>query len=749
MRHSYITICSLLFLILPKIVICQTNSSVEFKAAANGSILKFRGSLNVQDYSSDNSVFRCSFKTGNVTDEIRELNNFRFYENKDLLFTMDRAPGSDMYISNTGYIAFVDMEEHYINRVTIHFYSRKGEYLFSEKFRGAFLFGFSSKGNKFGVGDTKNLTLIDIPERETTRLEKGFHFDISEDEKFTAVAGEDKITVYRFDVPVVEIPTGLKHHRDVRISVENDAAAVIGRNNLKVFSIMNGRLRFEDHVGRNNTFRDLEINGNELIAGIQNRIPGLTKGSLRKYNLSENGYVDVEGLSKRIKTFEKKLPIRKANSLYPTIPWPFEPFDELHTVWNYYEQHMGASTYNYLHQGLDLIVPQNEPTYAVQDGIVKCVLTLGGAAYWRLATAETQESGESEGWLYAHLVESTIAVDVGDTVNVHDYLGDIIRWADDWGHIHFARIKDTGTVWQYNDDEWGIVYNPLLALDPNTDYLPPEIKDVKAGTKFKFYRNSSDTELDADSLYGDIDIVAKVEDYIGDAEWTIPAHSIYYKVERTTDNSELHPRTLAHVLNHEYDFYASGNYVDYAPVLFKANSKLRSSYWMEQQRDYYHVLTNSDGDSLINLSERNLAFKTEDHPDGDYRLIVEAYDAYGNSDADSLEIKFRNGIVSNVDDDLENQVPEEFILRQNYPNPFNSGTVIEFTVPSVSNVVLKVYDLLGREVKTIASGSFQKGVHRFSWNGTNDMGISVGSGVYIYRLKAGKRIQIRKMVMIK
>ena len=74
---------------------------------------------------------------------------------------------------------------------------------------------------------------------------------------------------------------------------------------------------------------------------------------------------------------------------------------------------------------VDLITAIGEPTYSVIDGYVKLVLTIGGASYWRIAVSDTQSAGRSDGWLSAHLIESTIQFDVGDTVQVHDYIGDI------------------------------------------------------------------------------------------------------------------------------------------------------------------------------------------------------------------------------------------------------------------------------------------------------------------------------------
>ena len=118
---------------------------------------------------------------------------------------------------------------------------------------------------------------------------------------------------------------------------------------------------------------------------------------------------------------------RKAQSNYDPIPWPFFPFDSMRTVWDHYEQHMGLGGANsYLHQGLDLITPIGEPTYSVIDGYVKLVLTIGGDSYWRTAISDTQIAGRSDGWLSAHLIQRTIQFDIGDTVQIHDYLGDIV-----------------------------------------------------------------------------------------------------------------------------------------------------------------------------------------------------------------------------------------------------------------------------------------------------------------------------------
>jgi protocatechuate 3,4-dioxygenase beta subunit len=84
----------------------------------------------------------------------------------------------------------------------------------------------------------------------------------------------------------------------------------------------------------------------------------------------------------------------------------------------------------------------------------------------------------------------------------------------------------------------------------------------------------------------------------------------------------------------------------------------------------------------------------------------------------------------------QGSVPSSFALDQNYPNPFNPSTSIRFSLPQQSTVVLKIFNLLGQKVATLAQGVRPAGTYQVSWNGTDDLGRSVGSGLYFYRLTA-------------
>jgi len=104
---------------------------------------------------------------------------------------------------------------------------------------------------------------------------------------------------------------------------------------------------------------------------------------------------------------------------------------------------------------------------------------------------------------------------------------------------------------------------------------------------------------------------------------------------------------------------------------------------------------------------------------------------------------------ASLTEDIHIATPTEYALNQNYPNPFNPATNIQFQLAQNGWVVLKVYDVLGREVKTLVSREMLAGLHTITWDGTNVDGKFVPSGVYIYRMTAPHFNQTRKMIVIR
>jgi len=101
-----------------------------------------------------------------------------------------------------------------------------------------------------------------------------------------------------------------------------------------------------------------------------------------------------------------------------------------------------------------------------------------------------------------------------------------------------------------------------------------------------------------------------------------------------------------------------------------------------------------------------------------------------------------------IDDNFDG-ITREFALYPNYPNPFNPETRIRFQLAKHSNVELMIYDVLGRKVRTLLSNKMDAGNHAINWDGLNDKGASVASGMYIYRIKADNFIAHRKMLLVR
>jgi hypothetical protein len=93
--------------------------------------------------------------------------------------------------------------------------------------------------------------------------------------------------------------------------------------------------------------------------------------------------------------------------------------------------------------------------------------------------------------------------------------------------------------------------------------------------------------------------------------------------------------------------------------------------------------------------------------------------------------------------------PDRFGLSPNYPNPFNPTTTISFQLPDKADVTLAVYNMRGQKVRTLVRQELGAGYYDIVWEGRDDQGRSVASGVYIYQMRAGTFNKINKMTLMK
>ena len=122
-------------------------------------------------------------------------------------------------------------------------------------------------------------------------------------------------------------------------------------------------------------------------------------------------------------------------------------------------------------------------------------------------------------------------------------------------------------------------------------------------------------------------------------------------------------------------------------------------------------------------------------------IIGKCENAINQAQAGFWQMYYQNVIVNVTDDDI---LPVEFKLEQNYPNPFNPSTIIKFGIPERSSVLIKIYDVLGSEVKTLLNQEMDKGWYELLFNAAG-----YSSGIYIFRMQAGNYISTKKMLMLK
>ena len=100
-------------------------------------------------------------------------------------------------------------------------------------------------------------------------------------------------------------------------------------------------------------------------------------------------------------------------------------------------------------------------------------------------------------------------------------------------------------------------------------------------------------------------------------------------------------------------------------------------------------------------------------------------------------------------DNHTSEVVTTYRLEQNYPNPFNPSTSIQYYIPSTSDVKIEIYNLLGSKITSFFEGKQSAGNHTINWNGTDQSGNPVASGIYFYKLSTPNFSETKKMMLMK
>ena len=112
-------------------------------------------------------------------------------------------------------------------------------------------------------------------------------------------------------------------------------------------------------------------------------------------------------------------------------------------------------------------------------------------------------------------------------------------------------------------------------------------------------------------------------------------------------------------------------------------------------------------------------------------------DSYGNIWNSPVLVKTSSG-----------NLPLQNALYENYPNPFNPSTTIKYSLKETQQTTLAVYNTIGQKIRTLLDAPQAAGMHLVQWDGKNDRGQQVSSGVYFYKINAGKFVKTKRMMML-
>jgi hypothetical protein len=306
------------------------------------------------------------------------------------------------------------------------------------------------------------------------------------------------------------------------------------------------------------------------------------------------------------------------------VPWPYQPFDQAHGLGNHYGEYQNYGGSPYYHDGIDLVTPTGPvAVYSVSDGFLTHI-TYSDPLYSGLMIGELVANGH--GWLYWHISSATMQFDYGDRVYTNDYVGTTAYWpVASFHHCHFNKVQGSGGLpwaWYVSTE------NPLELVEPHPDSDPPTLPLTYVSQRFGFVRQGANVVLNPESLSGDVDIIAKIGDVVGMPQWILNPWKVEYWIDgAVADVPVTNSVTFSGLC--PTDETVSTIYRTQAPM------KTEGNY---DYRDFYFIVTNTDGDGAVEISDGSLCWHAGAAGAGDYWVYVRAYDLGGNATADSMRV---------------------------------------------------------------------------------------------------------------
>ena len=241
----------------------------------------------------------------------------------------------------------------------------------------------------------------------------------------------------------------------------------------------------------------------------------------------------------------------------------------------------------------------------------------------------------------------------------------------------------------------------------------------------------------------------------GKTSWAVELHETATATFDIDTTKEMHGKSSAHITITNSD--GTDWHLQFQQIIgaISAGKRYRIEYeacasepvaisaWIQQYHDSYSYYYQKS----INLTEDNQTFlDSVDISTSDSNVkFAFAVGALNTGDEVWFDtVSIVQSTITSVELNQSRNLPNKFNLMQNYPNPFNPTTTIEFSIPEQSNIQLTVVNMLGQFVKEIANGDYTAGTHKIILDASK-----LSTGVYFYKLQAGRFTDIKKLVLIK
>lgn len=607
----------------------------------------------------------------------------------------------------------------------IQLYDQRGILITKISFRQTINFTLSPDRKFAAFHDTRSIQWVDLSNGTVTEIQGSNIFTFSGENSF-AYYNEKNGSVH-FNGNEIRIEKNVNHllfyHNKLLITTRNEILLAKENSLIRIFS------------GTAETIFDLEIIDDKFF---------MSTKKVFSDHFEFNSYFTTD-----LKSFYKDekviYPLKHSaiNSYHTVDRTTTLPGEQIRNPINYYQDtvyqpvgnsydeiqdySMGASIYP--HPGVDLMGVFMQDVYSVKPGFVKAILTTSAEFHWRIAIGNENIPDSSTGYLYAHLEETSIPYVVGDSVAEGAVIGHLVDFpVTGFVHCHFARIYDEGFTW---NGGWWTYDNPLSYMTNFFDSMPPVFEKTIGNDAFAF-RDSLDIYLTPDSLFGKVKIISKVYDLIN-STWKVDVNKLRYSLSPLSNPQTMLLDTFAYEFNFFNDNYNAGPYI---------HQLLRTIYSFDQtcfstgnytDRDFYHIITNSDGNDTIDATDSLLFFDTQTYADGDYIFRVIASDPSENSTTDSMIIRIRN-LSTNL-----HEINETSGVSIS-PNPFERYVEIKFEKEITRIENLSIRDFLGKEVYSKPT------THHLNENSIQiDLG-SLATGIYFISFNYGDKVFSGKLI---